>query len=127
MTNKTSEIIESIRTPAGGFTRKGLESIGVSWPPKKGWKRKLIQEDALATDEADISTSNVIAFPETFKFSVPKDNEYQLVEVHMKTSDLKMLRDISIEKMKPLGEIIVELANKHGSDIERYIPPNMRD
>jgi hypothetical protein len=45
----------------------------------------------------------------------------------MKTSDLKMLRDISIEKMKPLGEIIVELAKKHGSDIERYIPPNMRD
>ncbi len=127
MTNETSEIIESIRTPAGGFTRKGLESIGVSWPPKKGWKRKLIQEDALATEEAGTSMSNVIAFPEPFKFTVPEEDDYQLVKFHIKASELKILRDLSIEKMKPLRELIVELAKKHGSDIERYIPPNMRD
>ena len=71
--------------------------------------------------------TNIIKFPEPFKFTVPEEDDYQLVKFHIKASDLKILRDLSIEKMKPMGEIIVELANKYGSDIERYIPPNMRD
>lgn len=33
--------IEAARTPAGGWTRETLASWGVSWPPKKGWKRQL--------------------------------------------------------------------------------------
>ena len=35
-------IIESNKTPAGGWTKKTLESWGVSWPPPKGWKHDLI-------------------------------------------------------------------------------------
>lgn len=33
--------IEDKRTPAGGFLRKDLEAWGVSWPPPKGWKKRL--------------------------------------------------------------------------------------
>ncbi len=39
--------IESLRTPNGGFTRATLESLGVSWPPPKGWKKKLESEGRL--------------------------------------------------------------------------------
>ena len=35
------ERIASAKTLAGGFTRKGLESLGVSWPPKSGWLKRL--------------------------------------------------------------------------------------
>jgi hypothetical protein len=33
--------IQEARTEAGGWTRKTLESWGVSWPPYKGWKKEL--------------------------------------------------------------------------------------
>ena len=35
------EYIDSLQTPAGGFTRKTLQSLGVSWPPKNGWRYQL--------------------------------------------------------------------------------------
>jgi hypothetical protein len=34
--------IESLKTPAGGWTKASLASLGVSWPPKKGWKKTLL-------------------------------------------------------------------------------------
>lgn len=34
--------VESLKTAKGGWTRRSLESLGVPWPPPKGWKRKLI-------------------------------------------------------------------------------------
>jgi hypothetical protein len=33
--------IESLRTANGGWTREALASIGVPWPPPKGWKKEL--------------------------------------------------------------------------------------
>jgi len=35
------DYIESLRTPAGGFTRKTIESLGKTWPPLNGWRREL--------------------------------------------------------------------------------------
>lgn len=32
-------------TPNGGFTSATLKSFGVSWPPKKGWTKKLVLEN----------------------------------------------------------------------------------
>jgi hypothetical protein len=34
--------IESLKTPAGGWTKASLASLGVSWPPPSGWKSKLL-------------------------------------------------------------------------------------
>ena len=39
--------IENLQTPKGGFTKAGLASIGVPWPPPKGWKQRLLDK---ATD-----------------------------------------------------------------------------
>lgn len=38
MKKYTKDEIDAMMTPKGGFTRKTLESIGVSWPPRKGWR-----------------------------------------------------------------------------------------
>lgn len=39
------QLIESIKSPRGGFTRAGLKKLGVPWPPPKGWRRKLMRAD----------------------------------------------------------------------------------
>lgn len=38
----TEQEIDAARTEAGGWTRKTLAGWGVSWPPRRGWKRKLL-------------------------------------------------------------------------------------
>ncbi len=37
-------LIESRRTPKGGyeFTRDFLAELGVPWPPRRGWKARLL-------------------------------------------------------------------------------------
>lgn len=39
-------IIAAAMTPRGGFTRKTLAAWGVDWPPRKGWRRALVQSCA---------------------------------------------------------------------------------
>lgn len=52
----TFELINSVTTPRGGFTRKTLEALGVSWPPKSGWRYRLrgkhITDEAYAAAKA---------------------------------------------------------------------------
>lgn len=35
--------IDAAKTPAGGWTKEQLASWGVPWPPRGGWKRRLLQ------------------------------------------------------------------------------------
>ena len=41
----TEEYIESKKTINGGWTRRQLAEWGVKWPPEKGWKKRLIEEN----------------------------------------------------------------------------------
>lgn len=36
--------IERLISDSGGYSKSVLEGLGVSWPPKKGWKNALINE-----------------------------------------------------------------------------------
>ena len=38
----TKEIIESARTPNGGFTKSQLAAIGIAWPPPQDWIEKKV-------------------------------------------------------------------------------------
>jgi hypothetical protein len=38
----TKEFIESGRSEKGGWSKFQLELLGISWPPAKGWKNKVI-------------------------------------------------------------------------------------
>lgn len=33
--------IDNLKTPAGGWTKATLAKLGISWPPPKGWKKRL--------------------------------------------------------------------------------------
>ena len=46
----TRQEIEAGRTPKGGFTRAQLAKWGVPWPPKKGWKKRLIEQGGTVKD-----------------------------------------------------------------------------
>lgn len=37
--------IARLRTGRGGWSKKALAELGVSWPPVKGWKSRLIAAD----------------------------------------------------------------------------------
>ena len=39
----TLDEIEAARTEKGGWTRETLTRWGVSWPPPKGWKERLVR------------------------------------------------------------------------------------
>jgi len=41
----TSELIDQLRTPAGGRTKESLALLGVDWPPQKGWKDRIIGKE----------------------------------------------------------------------------------
>lgn len=43
-----AELIESHRTPGGGWTKKALAALGVPWPPPRGWKRRLLRRKKVA-------------------------------------------------------------------------------
>jgi len=38
----TKAFIEEFKTKNGAWTKRQLELVGVRWPPKKGWQRKVI-------------------------------------------------------------------------------------
>jgi hypothetical protein len=37
--------IEALKSPDGGWSKEALASLGVPWPPPKGWKEELIAKE----------------------------------------------------------------------------------
>lgn len=46
----THELIESGKSNVGGWTRKQIEALGVTWPPKAGWKAALVGTEMAKED-----------------------------------------------------------------------------
>jgi len=46
------KVIESYQTGNGGFSKKTLAKFGVKWPPKKGWKKELIDNPNFNINES---------------------------------------------------------------------------
>ena len=42
MRKPTEQEIEAAKTPRGGWTKETLAAWGVSWPPPRGWKQRLV-------------------------------------------------------------------------------------
>ena len=38
------EKLDALKSEKGGWTRANIESLGVTWPPQRGWQRRLIDE-----------------------------------------------------------------------------------
>lgn len=46
----TAKYINDHKTSKGGWTRKQVEALGGSWPPKRGWKREIIGNEISDSD-----------------------------------------------------------------------------
>jgi hypothetical protein len=42
MVTITNELIESGKSPAGGYSKAQLALLSVAWPPHSGWKRQVV-------------------------------------------------------------------------------------
>jgi hypothetical protein len=113
MSNETSDIIDALRTPVGGFTKRALASIGVPWPPPKGWRQNLIRENALATKSNLYHSRNELEAKE-------EEDTYHLLKFHLTTKEYEKLKYLSFKNRKPIPTLIMELAAKYGSEIEPY-------
>ena len=113
MSNETSDIIDALRTPVGGFTKRALASIGVPWPPPKGWRQDLIRENALATKSNLYHSRNELEAKE-------EEDTYHLLKFHLTTKEYEKLKYLSFKNRKPIPTLIMELAAKYGSEIEPY-------
>lgn len=49
----SKEEIEAAKTANGGWTRETLAKWGVSWPPPKGWKKELENDDHRANRNSE--------------------------------------------------------------------------
>jgi hypothetical protein len=50
----TADEIASLQTGNGGWTRESLAKLGVPWPPKQGWRRRLEQRAVVIPDSYSI-------------------------------------------------------------------------
>jgi ribonuclease HI len=69
----TDSDIEAAKTKNGGWTRKQLAEWGVSWPPRRGWKRALIARSAMKSEQ---KPKPVIATPVNFRPDFESDVIY---------------------------------------------------
>lgn len=58
----THSLLDKLKSPRGGYTRAALEIMGISWPPKRGWRKELINEarknEAIAQANAPQTMAN---------------------------------------------------------------------
>lgn len=40
----TEQVLETLKSQNGGYTKETLALLGVSWPPKRGWKKALLKK-----------------------------------------------------------------------------------
>lgn len=45
-------LIDGLKSPAGGWTRKSLARLGVPWPPPRGWRQRLIDGEPVVPQGA---------------------------------------------------------------------------
>jgi hypothetical protein len=46
----TAEEIDAAKTPRGGWTKATLAKWGVTWPPLKGWRKRLLAEGPCSSE-----------------------------------------------------------------------------
>lgn len=57
----TNELIESLKTPNGAWTRATLSALDISWPPLNGWKHRIIGQQ-ISDENLDGAKAGMTAF-----------------------------------------------------------------
>ena len=54
--------IEAAKTPRGAWTRAQIEAWGIKWPPKKGWKSRIIARHVRTGEPLRVAPTNLSLF-----------------------------------------------------------------
>jgi hypothetical protein len=49
----TLTYIDQHKTENGAWTRKQIEALGLTWPPKKGWKKRVVGTELTEKQQAE--------------------------------------------------------------------------
>lgn len=103
----TAQEIEDAKTPKGAWTRKTLEGWGVKWPPKKGWKDRLLAGQPEPVPPIDLAYSRINALGGT------KDAHDDRIAGFLDAIDeaLKILTDLGA-KDAPYAALVADAAKK---------------
>lgn len=80
----TEKWIVRFATPKGGWTREQLVAIGVSWPPRHGWKKRIIGKT--------ISSAAQIIFEQYGPRKIQDNKRYRSDSVRQRLIDLNVRR-----------------------------------
>ena len=111
MTNQIiiiKEFIESNKTARGGWNRKQIEAIGLTWPPTKGWKRSVIG-NCISIVNAQIFASFTEKANKPVKNPLTKANEILTIENDCLKSQVEYFRDQFIEHEDEIERLTQEL------------------
>ena len=75
----TKEIIESARTPNGGFTKSQLAAIGIGWPPPQDWIEEKVGTRITPTQLAGFNHIEYVAKPSESSYQLTGSETYKNV------------------------------------------------
>jgi hypothetical protein len=59
----TAEWLEQNKTAAGAYSKQQLKVLGIDWPPRKGWQKKVIGTEIRDTQSMQFESAAVIKTP----------------------------------------------------------------
>lgn len=59
----TADWLEQNKTSAGAYSKQQLKVLGIDWPPRKGWQRKVIGTEIRDTQSMQFEAAAVIKTP----------------------------------------------------------------
>lgn len=93
----THEMLQDAKTPAGGYNKAQLAILGIEWPPKKGWPRKLVGKEVseeLWSQFVALSEKHHKRNPEIIEKSAEYRRGYADAMKEMSSLQFKMLAEL---------------------------------
>jgi hypothetical protein len=90
----TLVMLDQLKTPKGGYDRQTLEMLGIGWPPKSGWRKRLLGtliSISLFNYLTGKKTPVTVSTTTSTGFPVPKDFDSFLEGDKMGDPDVKVV------------------------------------
>jgi hypothetical protein len=59
----TAEWLEQNKTSAGAYSKQQLKVLGIDWPPRKGWQKRVVGTEIRDTQSLQFEAAAVVKTP----------------------------------------------------------------
>lgn len=88
----TEDVIETARTPNGGFTKSQLAAIGIGWPPPDDWIKNMVGTKITPSQLADFNRIEYVAKPSETSYRSTGTKTYK--DVAFNSDDRRRMKAI---------------------------------